>query len=68
MDFHVDEYGDGDPEVVGELVTEDDDDRGFELPEGYVMEDADNSPSLRSESSGTALSPRGEADDEEAAR
>lgn len=44
VDFHVDEYGDGDPEVVGELVTEDDDDKGFELPEGYVMDDSDNSP------------------------
>ena len=42
VDFHVDEYGDGDPEVVGELVTEDDDDKGFELPEGYVLDDADN--------------------------
>jgi segregation and condensation protein A len=30
-DFRVDEYGDGDPEVVGELVTEDDGDDGFEL-------------------------------------
>jgi segregation and condensation protein A len=35
MDIRVDEYGEGDPEVVGELVTEDDDDKGFELPEGY---------------------------------
>ena len=41
MDIRVDEYGDGDPEVVGELVTEDDDDKGFELPEGYVLDDAD---------------------------
>jgi segregation and condensation protein A len=41
IDFHVDEYGDGDPEVVGELVTEDDDDKGFELPEGYVDDDTD---------------------------
>jgi len=38
----VDEYGEGDPEVVGELVTEqDDDDTGFELPEGYVVDDTD---------------------------
>jgi segregation and condensation protein A len=35
MDIRVDEYGEGDPEVVGELVTEDDDDKGYELPEGY---------------------------------
>jgi hypothetical protein len=35
MDIRVDEYGEGDPEVVGELVTEDDDDRGYELPDGY---------------------------------
>jgi len=41
VDFHVDEYGDGDPEVVGELVTEDDDDKGYELPEGYVLDDTD---------------------------
>lgn len=31
VDIQVDEYGDGDPQVVGELVTEDDDDEGFEL-------------------------------------
>jgi segregation and condensation protein A len=31
VDIQVDEYGDGDPEVVGELVTEDDTDEGFEL-------------------------------------
>ena len=42
VDFRVDEYGDGDPQVVGELVTEqDDDDTGFELPEGYVVDDTD---------------------------
>jgi segregation and condensation protein A len=42
VDFRVDEYGDGDPEVVGELVTaQDDDDTGFELPEGYVVDDTD---------------------------
>ncbi len=41
MDIRVDEYGDGDPEVVGELVTEDDDDKGYELPEGYVLDDDD---------------------------
>ncbi|MBX6750445.1 MAG: segregation/condensation protein A [Micromonosporaceae bacterium] len=42
VDFHVDEYGEGDPEVVGELVTaQDDDDTGFELPEGYVVDDTD---------------------------
>jgi segregation and condensation protein A len=35
MDIRVDEYGEGDPEVVGELVTEDDDDKGYELPDGY---------------------------------
>jgi segregation and condensation protein A len=54
VDFHVDEYGDGDPEVVGELVTVDDDDKGFELPEGYVIDEMDNSSSLRGGSSGTA--------------
>jgi segregation and condensation protein A len=37
-DIRVDEYGDGDPEVVGELVTEDDTDEGFELAEGDVVD------------------------------
>jgi segregation and condensation protein A len=36
MDIQVDEYGDGDPEVVGELVTEDDTDEGYEMPEGLA--------------------------------
>ncbi len=35
-DFRVDEYGAGDPEVVGELVTEGDDDEGFELVDSDV--------------------------------
>jgi segregation and condensation protein A len=33
IDFRVDEYGDGDPTVVGELVTEDDGDEGLEFVE-----------------------------------
>ena len=41
MNIRVDEYGDGDPEVVGELVTEDDDDKGFELQAGYDPDDLD---------------------------
>ncbi len=39
VEIRVDEYGDGDPEVVGELVTEDDTDEGFELAEGDVVDD-----------------------------
>jgi segregation and condensation protein A len=38
MDIQVDEYGDGDPEVVGELVTEDDTDEGYELAEGDMVD------------------------------
>jgi segregation and condensation protein A len=45
-DFRVDEYGEGDPEVVGELVTEDDDDEGFELvdSEGEPYGGEENAP------------------------
>ena len=38
VEFHVDEYGDGGPEVVGELVTEDDTDEGFELADGDTVD------------------------------
>jgi segregation and condensation protein A len=38
VEIRVDEYGDGDPEVVGELVTEDDTDEGFELAEGDLVD------------------------------
>ncbi len=38
MDIQVDEYGDGDPEVVGELVTEDDTDEGYELADGDLID------------------------------
>ncbi|HEY7225289.1 MAG TPA: segregation/condensation protein A [Micromonosporaceae bacterium] len=39
MEFHVDEYGEGDPEVVGELVTEQDED---DLVEGENLDGIDD--------------------------